>query len=310
MGRPSEMRGFEEYLLRDEPMGELDNLEQFRGVREDSEPFARRRPGRPRKATTELTKGFGRKRRPRGRKKMIRERLSLMALKQRLATPRLPKGTPPPIPRPEEPVPDELEDSEEHTDTRPVLVPKPTDDEPELSLVPPHVDRSLRPPNDARWDTYSEKLSRSLFSSQADVERARVTLKLYEEDRPRTRADCLTAIELANDEEWLRDNPGKKPIDGKNSARPCPWVSCRYHLAINVTPCGSLQVIKDWDDGRPTCSLDVIDANGPAILDTTGKFFGLTRERLRQIEVKALMRAKRCDIEFEDPPDRRSNEAF
>jgi hypothetical protein len=266
-------------------LAELGNLEAFRGVREDEEPFVRRRPGRPRKIVVpgEVPTVKRPGRRPKGRKKLIREAIALRSLKRRL----------------------------DGVAQRPVIVSTPSP-EPELVsiLPPPPVElrrRELAPPERVEWDTYPEKFGR--FETRHGKDETKVTLKLYEDDRPKTRADCMTAVELANDEDWLRANPGKKPVNGKNSARPCPWVSCRNHLGINVTPSGSLQIIHDWDDGRPTCALDVVDANGPAILDTTGKFFGVTRERLRQIEVKALLRLKATKIEWEEPPEKRDNEA-
>ena len=274
--------------MREELANALDSLEPFRGDREDEEPFVRRRPGRPRKVVVEARaraegQVLKKTRRPRGRKKLIREAAEFLALKKRLDRPELPNKQPDP-----EPVP--------QVELEPLSY---------APLVPPRVPTELHPAPHVEWDTFSEKESRA--EAWSSREETRETLKLYREDRPTTRADCMTAAELANDEAWLRANPGKRPVDGKNSARPCPWVSCRQHLAINVNTSGSLQVIQDWDDGRPTCALDIVDANGPAILDKTGRFFGLTRERLRQIEAKALARAKRMKIEFEDPVEKRTN---
>ena len=74
--------------------------------------------------------------------------------------------------------------------------------------------------------------------------------------------------------------------------RPCPFVSCRYHLAIDVTHSGSVRVLPDWDDGRDTCALDVADSK-EMTLDKIGELLGVTRERIRQMEVKAVLRAER-----------------
>ena len=76
-------------------------------------------------------------------------------------------------------------------------------------------------------------------------------------------------------------------IDGP---RPCPWVSCRYHLAIDVNP-----KTRDFKVNQPrfpeasreTCVLDVA-SRGPLRLEVVGALMGVTRERVRQIEVKAL----------------------
>lgn len=89
--------------------------------------------------------------------------------------------------------------------------------------------------------------------------------------RPTVRGDCL---------------PG-----GKNAQRPCPWVSCKHHLALDVDEdTGSIKVI--WPDREPwgaprTCSLDVAD-EGPHTLEETGALMNVTRERMRQMESKDL----------------------
>lgn len=87
--------------------------------------------------------------------------------------------------------------------------------------------------------------------------------------RPRTRGDCA-------------DGP-----------RPCPWVGCRHHLAIEVGAGGSLKLnfpdLEVHEMGE-TCSLDVAD-RGAVTLHEAGVHVGLTRERVRQIENSALATA-------------------
>ena len=90
-------------------------------------------------------------------------------------------------------------------------------------------------------------------------------------DRPRTRGDCL---------------PG-----GCNGERPCPWVSCKAHLALDVDEVnGSIKVnfpdLEVWEL-RDTCALDVADRDG-ITLEEVGKLMNLTRERVRQLELQAL----------------------
>jgi hypothetical protein len=41
------------------------------------------------------------------------------------------------------------------------------------------------------------------------------------------------------------------------------------------------------------CVLDIVDERGPLTLDEVGEVFGVTRERIRQIELKALMKLKK-----------------
>lgn len=54
----------------------------------------------------------------------------------------------------------------------------------------------------------------------------------------------------------------------KNGPRPCPWVSCRYHLYLNVCRGGRLRfkwgpdVIAALEKMPDTCALDVAD-RGP-----------------------------------------------
>ncbi len=89
--------------------------------------------------------------------------------------------------------------------------------------------------------------------------------------RPRTRGDC---------------------VDGE---RPCPWVACRHHLALDVQPeTGSIKLnFPHIEPGElpESCSLDVAE-RGPQTLDAVGKLLNVTRERLRQIETVALRRLR------------------
>lgn len=91
-------------------------------------------------------------------------------------------------------------------------------------------------------------------------------------DRPKTRGDC---------------------VDG---ARPCPWVSCRHHLFLEIRDRGF--VIPNFptleeahavrlEEMAETCSLDVADRGG-ATLNVVGAFIGVSRERARIIEAAAI----------------------
>lgn len=93
--------------------------------------------------------------------------------------------------------------------------------------------------------------------------------------RPLARAECL---------------PG-----GRNAARPCPYVSCRYHLLLDVRRTGSIKLnfrTSDVTRLSETCALDVAE-RGAHSLDQLGRLMGVTRERVRQIADYALARAKR-----------------
>jgi hypothetical protein len=95
--------------------------------------------------------------------------------------------------------------------------------------------------------------------------------------RPRTRADCA-------------DHP-----------RPCPWVSCRYNLYLDVSDSG--RTIKlNFPELEPgampaggSCVLDIADrvAQGEAIcLEDIGRVMNLSIERVRQLSSLALQGAR------------------
>ena len=80
-------------------------------------------------------------------------------------------------------------------------------------------------------------------------------------------------------------------------SRPCPYVSCRHHLYIEVNPVtGSVQFpfgALGIDEVPNTCSLDAAE-RGPLTLDEVGTMTNRTKERIRQIETRAMfvMRAQ------------------
>jgi hypothetical protein len=85
--------------------------------------------------------------------------------------------------------------------------------------------------------------------------------------KPRTRAEC---------------------VDGP---RPCPYVSCQHHLFLDVSArTGAIKLnfpdLEVWDMTE-SCALDVADRGGTTLEDV-GAIMNLTRERIRQVEVKAL----------------------
>jgi hypothetical protein len=73
--------------------------------------------------------------------------------------------------------------------------------------------------------------------------------------------------------------------------RPCPRVSCKHHLYLDVTKAGGITVNRPEDvmDLEVTCSLDVAD-DGPHSLEEIALLLGITRERVRQIEEVALLK--------------------
>ena len=85
--------------------------------------------------------------------------------------------------------------------------------------------------------------------------------------KPRTREECF-------------DGP-----------RPCPFVSCKHHLYLDVSArTGAIKLnfpdLEVWEMNE-TCALDVADRGGTT-LEEVGAIMNLTRERIRQVEVKGL----------------------
>ncbi len=107
--------------------------------------------------------------------------------------------------------------------------------------------------------------------------------------RPRTLAECDSV--------------------GLGTAIPCPFVSCKHHLALDVGANGNIKLnfphLEVWEMPE-TCALAGA-AEGGTTLDGVALRMGITRERVRQLETKAL-RALRVEAEsrglsMEDCPD-------
>ena len=93
--------------------------------------------------------------------------------------------------------------------------------------------------------------------------------------------------------------PPRTRGDCAGGPRPCPWTSCKWHLAPERTR-------GQRTPSAHTCSLDVADLGGQT-LDHVGEHLGLTRERVRQLEVGALARVAGSwpSYSWSAPPTRR-----
>ena len=110
----------------------------------------------------------------------------------------------------------------------------------------------------------------------------------------------LTAgrIELAvlgADEPYERP---KKRGDCAQGPRPCPYVSCKHNLYLDVSNTGSItfnfpHLEPEQMSPDRSCALDLADRNGMT-LEEIAAVTNLTRERIRQIEVRALSRRARA----------------
>jgi hypothetical protein len=77
--------------------------------------------------------------------------------------------------------------------------------------------------------------------------------------------------------------------DCAGGERPCPWVSCRNHLYLEVSDAGAIKInfpdLEPWQLER-SCALDIADEH-PITLEEVGEVMNLTRERIRQVETRA-----------------------
>ena len=96
-------------------------------------------------------------------------------------------------------------------------------------------------------------------------------LREVEATRPRSRADCA------------------------NGPRPCMFISCKHHLYLDVNPStGSIKLNfpdKEIWEMEETCALDVADRGG-ITLEEVGTIMNLTRERIRQVETRGLLKLR------------------
>ncbi|MCA9674868.1 MAG: hypothetical protein H6709_23035 [Kofleriaceae bacterium] len=134
---------------------------------------------------------------------------------------------------------------------------------------PPEVSRKVR-----RRRRRTRPRSKTIAMKRLTREELRVGALMYppvDVPRPQSRAEC-------------RGEPG-----------PCPWVACKHHLYLDVNPeTGSIKInfpdLEPWDL-HETCALDVAERGG-ITLEEVGEIMNLTRERIRQVEVRGLIKLK------------------
>src|SRR5690348_3382910 len=136
---------------------------------------------------------------------------------------------------------------------------------------PPMEDNKPR----QRARTMSRKEMARMFRQQAasggtDPELQALMAEL-DASRPKTRGDCA------------------------EGERPCPYVSCKYNLYVDVNPrTGSVKMNfpdKELWELAETCALDVADRAG-ITLEEVGVIMNLTRERVRQLEMRGLAKLR------------------
>lgn len=92
----------------------------------------------------------------------------------------------------------------------------------------------------------------------------------------------------AKERAYRAANPRRLPLTRAGCIdlpRPCELRVCRHHVSsVRYVPHGHERAIPL---GSPTCSLDIA-ADGAKTLEEVGEIIGVTRERVRQLEVDAL----------------------
>lgn len=141
---------------------------------------------------------------------------------------------------------------------------------PESAAAPPPRKQSVRRRNRRRQRVRSKTIAPKRLSK--DELRMMELLAPYKQiPRPRARRECQHGI------------------------RPCPFVSCRHHLYLDVNETrGSLKLnfpdLEVWELPE-TCALDVADRGGMT-LEEVGEIMNLTRERIRQLETLGLKKLR------------------
>lgn len=99
----------------------------------------------------------------------------------------------------------------------------------------------------------------------------------------------------------------RRRADCKTGPRPCLFISCKHHLYLDVNPVtGSIKLNfpdKEVWELKETCALDVADKGG-ITLEEVGDIMNLTRERIRQVEGRGLVKLRDATEPELDPDDR------
>jgi hypothetical protein len=155
----------------------------------------------------------------------------------------------------------------------------------ELKQEAEAIDDPVLEPERKRSKTMSRKemardLRRRRLTGQTDPEEDEL-MRQVEQTRPKTRADCV------------------------NGPRPCLFVSCKHNLYLDVNPeTGSIKLNfpdKEIWELQYTCALDVAEKGG-ITLEEVGEIMNLTRERIRQVETRGLIKLREATERDPVPP--------
>lgn len=123
----------------------------------------------------------------------------------------------------------------------------------------------------------------------------------------RTRARTIPSRRLSREEiaegiallEYMDYRKPQTRAECAEGPRPCPYVSCKHHLYLDVNPTtGSIKINfpdKDVWEMTESCALDIAEIGG-ITLEEVGSIMNLTRERIRQVEVAGLEKMQTLDF--------------
>jgi hypothetical protein len=185
---------------------------------------------------------------------------------------------------------------------------------------PEPLRQGVKSMDDQLEDDSSSQSMHSVESNDDDSpqpEVARIRRKVHSAGRDgRVRSKTIAPKRLTREEKRLAEtldyptdiHRPETREECRSMPRPCPWVSCSHHLYLDVNPeSGAIKLnfphLEVWEMAE-TCSLDVADRGG-ITLEEVGAILNLTRERIRQVEVRGLTKIKvHTGDEFGLPPER------
>lgn len=153
---------------------------------------------------------------------------------------------------------------------------------------------------EATNDFDEEAATTELVRPMVEVPETSRKVRRQRRTRPRSKTIALRRLTRAERElnailfplEDVADMPRPQTREEcRGHEGPCPWVSCKHHLYLDINPLtGSIKLnfpdLEPWELPH-TCALDVAEA-GALTLEQVGEITNLTRERVRQVEAIGL----------------------
>lgn len=142
-------------------------------------------------------------------------------------------------------------------------------------------------------------LTEELVQGEAPKKRqkARVETFAQSERAVQENRDFFSPDDSVDDPVFLERKRPRRRVDCEGGVRPCPFVSCRYHLYLDTNPRNghikfNFPDVEVWELEK-TCALDLVDSEERGMtLTDIGRCVNLTRERVRQVVVVVLRKIK------------------